>query len=560
MSPLFFRSALNGGARTRTCNAILARRLNTSELKDYGPRQMLKPRGDVTVDTHTMGTSLHRYLDIKMHQSILARPWEKIVVEGSHSRSNGSILFAGEKRDKPFNWQRPTARIDNDVLTLQCLPGADHVRHYAEIIATYLNITPNAALTPADRVFYKVPSDLMTINAFRDTNLREIPRADIVVLGLVHRLDRLTTVSHWRPGSGSTYDICDWTIRQFGNRKVAFIGVRPSFWGNICESLVRLLVDQLGARQVLYFGKLGSVQRGIRPNRYLATGEASLVEGERVTWSNVLAGSLQEVKSVPVLRGDHVTLPSVLLETKKWLKNLSEGYAFVDPEVGMMARAARDIGVGFGYLHIVSDNVCGGYEEDLSNEREASVLKGRQTLFEEVQRILGHHLQMFQLCIPYERLNPCDTLVDTRIPHYFLLQRVHDDLTKLGVAAEDDAMRIEHVEQASHCPFVAGVDNTGAQRGARAPEGAPDEELTHCIEGDGDSLVEFDHVGSGTEGDRRGVLDEWDFPGLGGLATFVVKVDDAGRRPAENAAEREVDATGLRLAFGRDETADEIAA
>lgn len=65
---------------------------------------------------------------------------------------------------------------------------------------------------------------------------------------------------------------------------------------------------------------------------------------------------------------------------------------FVDPEVGMMAQAAVRSGIRFGYLHIISDNVAEKYLEDLSNERQKSVLEGRSHLYEIVQDVLHHHL------------------------------------------------------------------------------------------------------------------------------------------------------------------------
>jgi len=46
-------------------------------------------------------------------------------------------------------------------------------------------------------------------------------------------------------------------------------------------------------------------------------------------------------------------------------------------------------GVGFGYLHIITDNLGEKYEEDLSNEREEGVLRGRKRLRRVVEEVVG---------------------------------------------------------------------------------------------------------------------------------------------------------------------------
>ncbi|MFF8847651.1 hypothetical protein ACF08N_33915 [Streptomyces sp. NPDC015127] len=51
----------------------------------------------------------------------------------------------------------------------------------------------------------------------------------------------------------------------------------------------------------------------------------------------------------------HVTSPSILLEDQDWLTKQPE-HAFVDPEIGPMCAAARNAGIGFGYLHAISNN------------------------------------------------------------------------------------------------------------------------------------------------------------------------------------------------------------
>lgn len=81
--------------------------------------------------------------------------------------------------------------------------------------------------------------------------------------------------------------------------------------GDISGELVKFLA-QRGGKEVNCVGKLGSLQAGIRLNRWLASGPSSLVEGERMEWSNALAKSLGRSKTTSVIVGQHLTVPSVL--------------------------------------------------------------------------------------------------------------------------------------------------------------------------------------------------------------------------------------------------------
>lgn len=181
-------------------------------------------------------------------------------------------------------------------------------------------------------------------------------------------------------------------MRQFNDRRVAFVGFRPSFWGDIAGEIVHYLASQCRVCEILYFGKLGSVRKGVRPNISLSTGERSHVRGQVVNWKNVLGKSVACLAGQYTVMGTHMTLGSVLHETKGWLAKLPSEVDFVDPEVGMMAQAAVKSGIRFGYLHIISDNVAEKYDEDLSNERMRNVLIRRSDLYEVVQNVLGHYL------------------------------------------------------------------------------------------------------------------------------------------------------------------------
>jgi len=341
----------------------------------YVPGNRVHPRNDASASNHTMGSSIFRYLEIKVHEAVLERPYNEIIVMGAYSRHKGtSIAFEGEKRDKPFNWERPTARLDpeTDTLFIECFPGYDHIEHYAEIIACFLRLLEeeqekpekdkSAAngvrrpLTPSSRVaFFPASCSDTRLALCNDTNLDLFPGEGVhtVVLGQVWHLGSITqeqgkSETVWE-GEGPF----QWVIKTFPSlsgsgattsRKVAFLGFRPAFWGCISGELIHLLASRFqSVREVIYLGKLGTLTPGVAPNRHLATGSSSLLSGSVgrvVEWENVLAGAVERrAPAGVVISGRHVTLGSVLHETKDWHADLKETVEFVDPEIGMMAQA-----------------------------------------------------------------------------------------------------------------------------------------------------------------------------------------------------------------------------
>lgn len=333
--------------------------------------------------SHTMGSSLPEYLRMKVHPIIQNGSWPKILVTGQHQRDSSIVHISPiEKCDKPFNWQRPTALlIDSQTLEIHCFPGFDYERHYAAIIATYLSLKGRDHNT----VLYTLPSQQECMKPILNSNLAEMGSVDIVIVGYVHGLERWTEGS-WDSSHGSRLFSWKKSVSKRGY-SIAFLGCRVSFWGDIAGNIVRALQRLNRAQCVIYVGKLGSLRTKHTPNQCLATGCQSVVWNELFMWVNPLESSLK--MSPSVAQGVHYTLGSVLDETKDWLLSIRKGHDFVDPEIGHMAKASLEGGTGFGYLHIVSDNLAQKYKHDLSNERLAEVLQGRKRLVLEIQEILG---------------------------------------------------------------------------------------------------------------------------------------------------------------------------
>ena len=342
-----------------------------------------------SIHTHTMGTSLTEYLKMKVHPLIQQRSWDKILVIGDHQRDSSKVVIASnEKRDKPFNWMRPTVSsmvIDppGGTLYLHVFPGRDYVEHYAAIIGTYLALQ-NQDSSPV--VKFEYPSQETCLNAFSTSNLANLGAVDIVVLGYVEGLQSSWSQrANWEDESDANLFSWKTAITAQGHR-VALLGCRICFWGDIGGNLVRTLRSLNGAKCVLYVGKLGSLRPEHVPNRTLASGNQSFVHGELVTWRNPLGPYLQHAASVVI--GVHTCLASVLYETHDWLLSNQSRVDFVDPEIGQMAKASLDVGCQFGYLHIVSDNLARKFDRDLSNERLADVRRDRDQLRVEIQAVL----------------------------------------------------------------------------------------------------------------------------------------------------------------------------
>jgi hypothetical protein len=328
------------------------------------------------VNEHTMEEALNKYMQYKIHQLIHAFQGKKIVVRGKYERALSSI-YVNEKKDKMFNWKRPTAEItkDGNTLYLNCFPGHDYVYHYASIVSSYLKINSIKNI----EVVVEVPKNNACIKTLLKTNLPAMPNCDIVILGMVEKLHHLTNHSPWQ-GDG---DFC-WSEGILGNKKIILLGCKFSFWGDIAGNLVKVLASKK-VKAVIYTGKLGGLQAHMQPNLTLATGSKSIVNGKEINWKNIL--------SIPptladVIDGVHYTLPSVLYEDKNWFDTIGHKYSFVDPEIGWMAKAAKKNKITFSYMHIVSDNLAKTQSENLSNERDQNIVDKRLLSAAKISEIL----------------------------------------------------------------------------------------------------------------------------------------------------------------------------
>lgn len=341
------------------------------------PRSRPWPASPIDHDRHTMSVpSLLRYLEIKTHHLIQHQDWQRIRVIGAYDRD--CVISANEKNDKPFNWHRPTAEAFGDELVIKCFPGPDYVLHYALIIATYLNMTGRYR----GQVGYELPAESACREAVSALDL-SVADADLVVLGW--GLGHFADAAAWNDGPGYA-----WQRRTVDGHRVLYLGYRHSIWGDVAGRVVSRLAE-LGARRVVYVGKLGSLEPDVAPNTCLASGNTSVLpDGRRVTWPDFFGSLLDSRSDVHV--GVHATSPSILLEGQSWLAE-QHGRHFVDPEIGHMGHAASECGIQFGFLHVISNNLAQHYPADLSNERLGTVLEHRSALLDRIHEIIRLRLR-----------------------------------------------------------------------------------------------------------------------------------------------------------------------
>ncbi|MGW7433255.1 hypothetical protein ACWGIN_27410 [Streptomyces sp. NPDC054861] len=329
----------------------------------------------IEVAAHTMGPeSLLRYLEIKVHHLIQEQPWDRIRVVGGYDRQ--AVISRHEKDGKLFNFERPTAEVHGRDLLLKTFPGTDYVQHYALIVATYLAMTGR----PADAVTYQRPEPAVCREALHGLDLELGGTLVIVGWGLTHLAP---AEGVWTRGPGYA-----WQRTRLHGRQVVYLGFLHSIWGDVAGRVVSRLAE-LGADDVIYVGKVGALAPEIEPNTMLATGNESLLGGARVTWDDFFGDFAASQPGVHT--GVHVTSPSILLENRDWLTKHAE-HAFVDPEIGPMGAAAHEAGIGFGYLHVISNNLARHYPADLSNERHRDVVRRRVVLVDQIRHVIANRL------------------------------------------------------------------------------------------------------------------------------------------------------------------------
>lgn len=323
-----------------------------------------------TYDEHSMGKSLKRYIEIKLVDEIFDEKIKTIKIVGEFDRLKG--VSKKEKNDKLFNYKRPTTIISGDTAIIRCYPGVDYVYHYASLAETYLKI-----LGLNKKISVEFPTEEQVYSELKKSNLLSLPKVKTVILGYVVGFDYLSNDKEWN-GKG------DFLWKSLDKDKI-LVGCKHSYWGDIAGYIVSILAS-MGVQNVIYIGKLGTLNKNNIPNESIATGSKSVfIDGSYVEWNNMF----NDEKCPFIRKGVHFTLPSIIQETKEWVNDNYKTIDYVDPEIGHMAKAAIDNNINFSYIHIISDSLVNKYAEDLSNERKTEIIEKRKKLI----NIIGDCIQ-----------------------------------------------------------------------------------------------------------------------------------------------------------------------
>ncbi|KAK1481094.1 hypothetical protein CTAM01_14018 [Colletotrichum tamarilloi] len=219
----------------------------------------------------------------------------------------------------------------------------------------------------------------------RQSNLQQLGPTDAVIFGEVHNLTQLVPDIRW--GSQHLEGLFDWyTYRSAQGKSITLLGCREGLWGEAAGSLIRVLQEVSNTQYVFYIGKVGSLVEEFTANEWVATGNESFLGGASLSWNNPLQEAAEF--SNMVVQGTHVSVPSPLCETKEWLQQQQRTCSWVDCESWHMAKAASEVGVKFGYLHIVSDNLVDEDNENLSNEDCDDTQNKREILYRAIEKVL----------------------------------------------------------------------------------------------------------------------------------------------------------------------------
>lgn len=330
--------------------------------------------GDIRLE-HTMGERLRDYVVPKVPTRLLHHGAGEARVYANRSLS---LLLDAGKRTKRFNWRRPYFTNVDGVAHCVVPPGRDYAHHYGQLIESA------AAFTGVDlRVEVELPHRAMTLEFIDYWLPPTLPRASCVLLGYVEHLFAASP-GEWHLDTGF-----GWRLVTVSERPVLLLGCEFSYWGDIAGALVEILGQRRSTDRVIYVGKLGSLRPEMVPNRTIATGTSSRVGGRVISWTSSLA--LESDHDVRTGQR-HVTQPSVVDETRAWRDQHAADFDLVDPEIGHMACAANRTGIGFDYLHVVTDNLSHPYEHGLYDERGADITRERRRSLARIESILNRSL------------------------------------------------------------------------------------------------------------------------------------------------------------------------
>ena len=340
---------------------------------------------DFVYDAIKAGVKTYVYGAYPEHLELLAQAQGFVIEQVSDFSSTSQ---------KSLNFVRPrfalVSKNRKKFLVVAVTPGKDYVRHYAGILYYCLRMfhrrnVPDAFCNAHYEDTLASWTELSRISCFKNS---------IVVLGFVHRAQRaLIDAGAELVTQEDTpyYSVAQCVLE--GCVPVTLLGVKYSFWGDISQRIA-YAVCELGAREIVYLGKLGSLlsksdvyQKLYSPTNY-AILEYTKISQELSNFPNPMVKKFPELAT-----GRHVSI-STIVEQDCSLRFLTEviGAQSIDSEVSKIAQAVaryndqNSADVAFSPLHFVASYLRTSHElrvpvkYDLSNNRDIHSVRARRSI------------------------------------------------------------------------------------------------------------------------------------------------------------------------------------
>lgn len=321
-------------------------------------------------------------------------------------------LFDESETPKLYNTIRPSGhRVkteDGRTLIIVCVttPGKDYLKHIAQLVRFQIGVVEGKYMKQAGilsvRYFPDAHQNFMKHTALEEVLAGRCENA-IVFLGYVQYLEsyfRVQTQFKEFVGSKSLYSpsgAYGCNVMQFGGKRLVFLGVVHTFWGDLAGQLAEKLY-QLGASTILYVAKLGAltspedVVRDIFvPKEFFLMTYGGGV-GSSLSAKNVLESAFEFVSNVQ--KGGHLSVPTIMDETKAsinvWRKQ--GDLRSMDNEISYMAQVAK-APKELGVAHFATDflnvwNTIPASKENMLKTTTASVASILKTICDTLQRFV----------------------------------------------------------------------------------------------------------------------------------------------------------------------------
>lgn len=376
-------------------------RISTESIPQCGPLE------------HTMTSSLNSYVEQKLPSDLLdyiAVKRIKTCVEGGHLRNtryHSSLIdldFSYNARVKSINQIRARWCYSRDgdggaVVRVIVQSGYDYTRHVASLILHALKLRTSNAEDLLSTTFYV--TDEIKLSALGALNSFSFPTDGCIIIGLADVLSETL-----KPNPEKIFDdelITLWRM----SKNILLFGFKISFWGRLAGRIVRALCTKIAPREVIYFGKLGTLthpshiyNKIFSPERYVA------YDATRQTTPVIALDNGLRAKFPEIVSGLHASVPTILEETFSQEQQLRLiGVTTIDNEISFIAREIQRINIGFGKsiiytpIHYATDYLRASTEwslkvrHDLSNNRSTLAKFQKHQLHEAISELINSHLE-----------------------------------------------------------------------------------------------------------------------------------------------------------------------